>query len=48
VFSACRCDGRREQRGSAPLVTIAQQPGRTQITDINRQALSHPDASRTY
>jgi hypothetical protein len=36
VFSACRCDGRREQRGSAAPVTIAQQPGRAQITDIKR------------
>src|SRR6266568_1710518 len=35
--SACRCDGRREQRGSAALVTIAQQPGRARITDIKRQ-----------
>jgi hypothetical protein len=38
VFSACRCDGRRDQRGSAALVTIAQQPGRAQITDIKPQA----------
>jgi hypothetical protein len=47
VFSACRCDGRRKQRGSAALVTIAQQPGRAQITDIKRQDPSPPDARRT-
>jgi len=44
VFSACRCDGRREQRGSAALVTIAQRPVRARITDIKRQGLSLPDA----
>jgi hypothetical protein len=48
VFSACRWDGRREQCGSAALVTIAQQPGRAQITDIKRQGLSPPDAGRTH
>jgi len=46
VFSACRCDGRRKQRGSAVLVTIAQQPGRAQITDIKRQDPSPPPAAR--
>jgi len=46
VFSACRCDGRRKQRGSAVLVTIAQQPGRAQITNIKRQNPSPPPAAR--
>ena len=44
MFSACRCDGRRKQRGSAAPVTIAQQPGRAQITDSKRQDPSPPDA----
>jgi hypothetical protein len=46
VYSACRCDGRREQRGSAALVTIAHRPGRARITDIKRQRLSPPNARR--
>jgi hypothetical protein len=46
VCSACRCDGRWEQRGSAALVTIAQRPGRARITEIGRQGLSRSVAGQ--